>query len=144
MEFAVKWMYSVDSSLRMPWDDKLVSLLSTDDFRGIVDADLLQRLDLIRKLGNQAAHTGKQITKDDASVCLENLFYFLDFVAYCYADHYEEGEFDPKLLDQEEKTPVLIVNPETEIKLQELIKENEALREKLTARREEQQETLDQ
>ena len=141
MEFAVKWMYSVDSSLRMPWDDKLVSLLSTDDFRGIVDADLLQRLDLIRKLGNQAAHTGKQITKDDASVCLENLFYFLDFVAYCYADHYEEGEFDPKLLDQEEKTPVLIVNPETEIKLQELIKENEALREKLTARREEQQET---
>ena len=23
MEFAVKWMYSVDSSLVMPWDDKL-------------------------------------------------------------------------------------------------------------------------
>ena len=24
MEFAVKWMYSVDSALSMPWDDKLV------------------------------------------------------------------------------------------------------------------------
>ena len=47
MEFAVKWMYSVDSSLVMPWDDKLVSLINTDEFRGIVDADLLLRMDYI-------------------------------------------------------------------------------------------------
>ena len=40
MEFAVKWMYSVDSALVMPWDDRLVSLMSTDEFRDIIDADL--------------------------------------------------------------------------------------------------------
>ena len=34
MEFAVKWMYSVDGELQLPWDDKLVSLMSTDEFRG--------------------------------------------------------------------------------------------------------------
>ena len=39
MEFAVKWMYSVDSSLVMPWDERLVSLMNTDEFRDIVDAD---------------------------------------------------------------------------------------------------------
>ena len=38
MEFAVKWMYSVDSALVMPWDDRLVSLMSTDEFRDIIDA----------------------------------------------------------------------------------------------------------
>ena len=44
MEFAVKWMYSVDRSLVMPWDDNLVSLISTDEFRKLVDENLLQIL----------------------------------------------------------------------------------------------------
>ena len=48
MEFAVKWMYSVDSALVMPWDDRLVSLMSTDEFRDIIDADLLKRMEFIR------------------------------------------------------------------------------------------------
>ena len=41
MENAVKWMYSVDSALSMPWDDKLISLLSTEEFRDIVDDILI-------------------------------------------------------------------------------------------------------
>ena len=98
MEFAVKWMYSVDRSLVMPWDDKLVSLMSTNEFRDIVDADLLRRMDFIRKMGNNAAHAGKKISKEQALLCLENLYIFLDFVAYCYADDYTEGAFDPDLL----------------------------------------------
>ena len=81
MEFAVKWMYSVDSSLVMPWDDKLVSLLSTEEFRGVVDTSLWIRLDFIRKMGNSAAHTGKKVTKDQALLCLENLFIFMDFIS---------------------------------------------------------------
>ena len=36
MEFAVKWMYSVDGGLVMPYDDRLVSLMDAEDFRGIV------------------------------------------------------------------------------------------------------------
>ena len=86
MEFAVKWMYSVDGSLVVPWDDKLVSLMSTDEFRDIVDADLLQRMHFIRKMGNNAAHAGKKISREQAVLCLENLYIFMDFVAYCYAD----------------------------------------------------------
>ena len=33
MEFAVKWMYSVDKALVMPYQDTLVSLMNTEDFR---------------------------------------------------------------------------------------------------------------
>ena len=144
MEFAIKWMYSVDSSLVMPWDDKLVSLMNTDEFRGIVDADLLLRMDYIRKLGNKAAHSGKKIAREQVVLSLENLYYFMDFLAYCYADHYEEGTFDPKLLEQPEKPQKVVEDvklAETELKLSELIKENAALREQLTTRREEQQQT---
>ena len=43
MEFAIKWMYSVDSSLTKTWDDKLVSLMSAEDFRDLVDNEI-QRL----------------------------------------------------------------------------------------------------
>ena len=98
MEFAVKWMYSVDEALKLPWDDKLVSLMSTDEFRDVVDDNLLRRMHFIRKLGNTAAHAGSRISREQAALCLENLYIFLDFVAYCYGDNYEEREFDPKLL----------------------------------------------
>ncbi|MDY2685033.1 MAG: DUF4145 domain-containing protein, partial [Selenomonadaceae bacterium] len=72
MEFAIKWMYSVDTSLRRPWDDKLISLMSTDDFRDVVDRDLLTRLHYIRKTGNIAAHDSRKISEEQAMLCLEN------------------------------------------------------------------------
>ena len=141
MEFAIKWMYSVDSSLVMPYQDTLVSLMSTEEFRDIVDKDLWKRMDFIRRLGNNAAHNGKKITLDQAKLCLENLYIFLDFVAYCYAKDYTEGEFHAELLE-EQKQPVLEeVPPISEIDLKALIAENQALKEQLTARREEQQQT---
>ena len=36
MEFGVKWMYSVDASLVAPYQDNLVSLMNTEEFRDIV------------------------------------------------------------------------------------------------------------
>ena len=141
MEFAIKWMYSVDGSLVMPYQDTLVSLMSTEEFRDIVDPNLWRRLDFIRRVGNNAAHNGKKITLDQAKLCLENLYIFLDFVAYCYAKDYTEGEFHAELLE-EQKQPVLEeVPPISEIDLKALIAENQALKEQLTARREEQQQT---
>ena len=141
MEFAIKWMYSVDGSLVMPYQDTLVSLMSTEEFRDIVDVDLWKRMNFIRKVGNNAAHNGKKITLDQAKLCLENLYIFLDFVAYCYAKDYTEGEFNVELLE-ESKQPVLEDEPPiSEIDLKALIAENQALKEQLTARREEQQQT---
>lgn len=138
MEFAVKWMYSVDSALSMPWDDKLVSLLSTEEFRDIVDTNLMRRLEYIRKIGNLTAHDGKKITKEQAMLCLQNLWVFMDFVACCYSRNYQSGTFDPALPEQT-AAPVYVVPPETEIQLAKLIEENAALKEELTVRREEQQ-----
>ena len=140
MEFAVKWMYSVDSALSMPWDDKLVSLLSTEEFRDIVDTNLMRRLEYIRKIGNFAAHDGKKITKEQAMLCLQNLWVFMDFVACCYSRDYQSGAFDSALPEQS-AAPVYVVPPETEIQLAKLIEENAALKEELTVRREEQQQT---
>ena len=40
MEFAVKWMYSVDNELVIPYQDTLVSLINDEKFRDIVGDDI--------------------------------------------------------------------------------------------------------
>ena len=140
MECAIKWMYSVDSALATPWDDKLVSLMNTEEFRDIVGHDIWLRLDIIRKIGNRAAHAGKKISEDEAKLCLENLFIFMDFVSYCYSTDYDERSYDSSLLDND--TDRVIAEPVIpEVDLDALIRENAALREELTERRNEQQQT---
>ena len=138
MEFAIKWMYSVDAALHMPYQDTLISLMSTEDFRDIVDDDLMKRMDFIRKMGNIAAHSNKKITEDQAVLCLENLHIFFDFLSYCYGNEYEEHVFDKALLP---KGDVLQKREIPDVDLEKLIEENKSLKEELTARRKEQAES---
>ena len=141
MEFAVKWMYSVDKALVMPYQDTLVSLMNTEDFRDIVGTDIWRRMDFVRRTGNTAAHTGKKITEEQAALCLENLYVFLDFVAYCYGENYTEGHFDRALLTRPSEAPAVPVKETQEVDLAALMAENAALKEELTARRAGQQQT---
>lgn len=140
MECAVKWMYSVDGALAKPWQDTLASLMGTEGFRDVVGTDIWRRMDFIRKMGNNAAHTGKKIAREQAELCLENLYVFLDFVAYCYGEDYTEGQFDRALLARQEGfEPPAVQAPDMD--LEALIAENAALKAELTARREEQRQT---
>lgn len=140
MEFAVKWMYSVDGSLAMPYQDTLISLMNSEDFREIIGTDLWRRLDFIRKTGNNVAHNNKTVRIEQAELCLENLFVFMDFIAYCYGDNYQEHKYNKELLVKETE-PAAITEPVTEIDFKTLLEENKALKAELTERRESQQET---
>jgi type I restriction enzyme R subunit len=137
-EFAVKWMYSVDGSLVMPYQDNFNTLISTTEFKDVVGIDIIRRLDFIRKVGNNSAHSSKVIKSEQAQLALENLFYFLDFIAYCYSDTYEETKFNPELLTKHTET---LIDSAVAINFEELIEENKALKAELTARRAEQQQT---
>ncbi len=140
MEFAVKWMYTVDRELVMPHPDNLITMMNGDTFRGIVGEDIYRRMDFIRKLGNHAAHGGKPITEEQAVLCLENLFWFMDCVAYFYAPEYTEPKFDRSLLELT-VDEVLAFVPNADIDIAGLMEENKSLREALTARRAEHQRT---
>ena len=140
MEFAVKWMYSVDRDLVMPYQDNLVSLMNDEKFRDIIGGDIWRRMEFIRKLGNNAAHGGKKITQEQAELCLENLFVLLDCIAYLYAPEYTEQQFDRSLLELTVDEALSFV-PENAIDIAKLIEENKAMRDELTARRAEQQQT---
>lgn len=157
MEFALKWMYSIDKGLEMPYQDNLQSLMNTEEFRQIVGTDIWKRMEYIRRCGNNVAHSNKKLGRDEAMLCLENLFIYLDYIAYCYSDHYNERSFDWKMIsdriDQTKeykesaaKTKRELVrekekSAQQELDLQKLIAENASLKEELSARREEQQQT---
>ena len=149
MECGVKWMYSADSALVKPFQDTLVNLMNTGEFRDIVGKDIWKRMDHIRRMGNAAAHSSKALTRAQAELCLENLYIFLDFVAYCYGSDYQEGQFDRALLQEKQvsfSSPSggAVERSETEradVDLDALIAENQALKAELTARREEQEQT---
>ena len=157
MEFAVKWMYSVDKALEMPFQDNLQSLLNAEDYRQLVGRDLWNRMDYIRRCGNNVAHGNRKLGRDEAMLCLENLFIFLDYVACCYAVDYQERNFDKTLIsarvekakkskedakaarEKEEKDQEKYVQQELDLK--KLMEENASLKEALSARRQEQQAT---
>lgn len=137
LELAVKWMYSVDKDLCMPYQSTLAVLTSTEEFKAIVDDSMIKRIDFIRIVGNAAAHEGRKISEVRAELCIENLFYFMDFLAYCYANEYEEHVFNPDLLNLTTEEALSYVTEKT-IDIDELIEENKNLRDELTARRSEQ------
>ena len=83
MEYALKWMYSVDAELEMPYQDNLQSLMNAEDYRQIIGQDLWRRMDYIRRSGNTVAHGGNKLGRDEALLCLENLSIYLDYIAYC-------------------------------------------------------------
>lgn len=141
MEFAVKWMYSVDGDLSMPYQDSLKVLMDDDNFRSIVKIDIWRRMEYIRKVGNSSAHSNKKVSREQAELCLENLFIFLDFVAYCYGSNYSEQHFDRSLLAKQQEEQIAPTTNISDIDLQTLIEENKALKEELTTRRTEQQQT---
>ena len=157
MEFAIKWMYSVDAELEKPYQDNLQNLMNAEEYRQIIGSDLWKRMDYIRRSGNNVAHSNKKLGRDEAMLCLENLFIYLDYIAYCYADQYEEHSFDKTIITsrikkakestEAAKTARIELEKEQEkfarqeLDLQKLMEENASLKEKLSARRLEQQQT---
>ncbi len=135
LEFAVKWVYSVDGSLKKPYEDKLVTLVGTEDFKDLLPVGMMQKLNYLRKVGNNATHNAKGVSRDQAILALQNLHSFMDFVAYCYGVDYNEVSFDRSLLE-EKPAPVPVIPPEMEeVDFQTLLDENFPKREKLTAKR---------
>lgn len=66
LELAVKWVYSADKTMKMPYKDNLQSLIHEPTFRFAVDANTWGKLPFIIKLGNLAVHTERSVQPSDA------------------------------------------------------------------------------
>lgn len=127
LELAVKWVYSADSTITMPYRDNLQSLIHEPSFRFSVDGNTWAKLPYIIRLGNLAVHTERSITASDALMSLQALFEFIEWIDYCYGTDYVERHFDEAIIPKEE-----VVVDTTKIKEQEsLLGEKDAEIERL-------------
>ena len=102
LELAVKWVYSADNTMQMPYKDNLQSLIHEPSFRFAVDYNTWGKLPFIIKLGNLSVHTEKSVQKSDALLALQGLFEFIQWVDYCYGRNYEERKFDETCIPTEQ------------------------------------------
>lgn len=133
LEMAIKWMYSIDSSLPVPWDDGLSSLISTDEFRQMVGEVMRKRVDYVRKLGDQAAQIRRRVSVSRAILCLECLHRFLRFVASSYSTRCTDTDFNQNLALNSSLSVFSLSKKDPS--LEELREQNAHLQEELTATR---------
>lgn len=101
LELAVKWVYSADKTMKMPYKDNLQSLIHEPSFRFAVDSNTWGKLPFIIKLGNLAVHTERSVQPSDALASLKGLFEFVQWIDYCYGSDYQEHVFDESLIPTE-------------------------------------------
>lgn len=151
LELAVKWLYSFDSDLVVPYQDNISSLIHGNSFVDLIDYKMLQLIKYVIRLGNVAVHTSANIKRDEAVLSLHNLHEFVSWIDYCYSDQYTSLEFDEDILydgDDKRTRPEELRNlydrlSSKDKKIEEVIKQNEDLRRELTERRKEVKENFE-
>ena len=144
LELAVKWLYTSDADLKVPYQDNLSSLIHDRSFLDIIEPDLFPLVKYIVKLGNVAAHTSSGIKREEAVLSLHNLHQFVAWIDYCYAEDYQETQFredilptgDEKKISQEELEQLADALGKKDQKLSDAVAENEKLRAELRQVRE--------
>lgn len=131
LELAVKWVYSADKTMKMPYKDNLQSLIHEPTFRFAVDANTWGKLPFIIKLGNLAVHTERSVQASDALASLRGLFEFIQWIDYCYGADYEERTFDESLIPTQRMVVDTKKIKEQESLLDEKEAEIEALRKQI-------------
>ncbi len=143
LELAVRFVFSHDADLTLPYQDNVSSLIHEPTFRSIIEPRLFPMLKYTIHLGNVAVHTNNNIRRDEAIIALRDLFEFCDWIDYSYSREYEERVYDESVLptgdEQRIKAQELKELYEKlsrkDKKLEFVLKENEELRKQMASQR---------
>ena len=107
LEQLVLWLYDNDNSLRMPaYDKALNTLLTQPDFHRLVPPYVFDKMRLIQRMGNQAVHSMRPVSRADAMGLVRELFHTLFWLARTYT-----RASDPKQMAadwDEQRVPFLV------------------------------------
>ncbi len=158
-ENAVHWIYEHDNKLGYPFRTELNDLIHEPEFIALFRSDrtLFNEINLIRKIGNAAAHGTEHTTKKEALTSLKYLFRFLQFLMLYYGEENEKNtgkrafnlDLIPKIpsfdeqKETEEKIKLLTADLEkknadfraAEQKIKEQAEENSTLKGKMVKKR---------
>lgn len=143
LELAVRFVFSYDADLTLPYRDNVSSLIHESTFRNIIDQRLFPMLKYTIHLGNVAVHTNNSIKRDDAIIALRDLFEFCDWIDYSYSLNYQEKTYDESILPTGDEKRVKAQElkdlydslSSKDKKLATVLKENAELRRQMTSKR---------
>ena len=143
LELAIRFVFSYDADLTLPYRDNVSSLIHEPTFRRIIEPRLFPMLKYTIHLGNVAVHTNNNIKRDEAVIALRDLFEFCDWIDYSYSKEYSEKSYDESVLASGDEKRVkadelrrLYENLSSkDKKLESILKENEELRKQMASQR---------
>ena len=143
LELAVRFVFSYDADLALPYQDNVSSLIHEPTFRDIIEPRLFPMLKYTIHLGNVAVHTNNNIKRDEAIIALRDLFEFLDWIDYSYSKDYSEKTYDESILASGDEKRVKADElkqlydslSSKDKKLESILKENEELRKQMASQR---------
>lgn len=102
LENTVNWLYENDRKLERPWRADLSTLMHGDEFRALFNRTMFGEMNLVRKIGNAAAHpksTGKKFSSDESLASIKYLYRLTRFLAIYYGKTTPETQvFDEALI----------------------------------------------
>ena len=84
LELTVNWLYKYDDSLELPYQDNLSSLIHEPTFKNLVGEAIFNKARVLIKLGNQAVHSTRPISVNDAINAVRELFHVAYWLAHTY------------------------------------------------------------
>jgi type I restriction enzyme R subunit len=111
LELALKWLFQNDSSLKLPYETNLASMIHEPTFASNIKRGLLVDIKSIHRLGNVAAHEQTPISPKEGIQIVAALHRFLGWLARVYTrGGAEPGQFNPSLLPKAEAKAALSVD----------------------------------
>jgi len=76
VEGLVNYVYQVEQ-LPLPYRQDISALMNSDEFRALAGSGIVDKLNIIRKIGNKAVHTDTRIARSEALAVVTELFHLL-------------------------------------------------------------------
>ncbi len=106
VEAMMVWLFDHDAELKRPYGDHLAALIAEPSFHKLAGTTIRTKIDLIRKIGNRAAHPGQFAASQSVSA-LRELFHIGIWFATRYAQDPPPAElaFSADLLPRGDPAP---------------------------------------
>lgn len=128
LETIVHWLYRHDTSLTMPYDEKLGALIYDPGFQNLIPEAVFQKMRVIHRLGNQAVHSSRPIHERDGMQVVRELFHICYWMVRTYTPDTlsEEPRWSEDSIPEPIDPQSLVPRKELEKLEQKLAEQNEA------------------
>ena len=84
VEQVVLWMYENDEDLEIPFDTSLYNITNQVPFKKIIGYTIYEKINLIRRTGNNALHESKRVPETQAMAICEEVFHVMYWLYKTY------------------------------------------------------------